>query len=515
MNHLDLMNEMIPGYISLPEALRNTFEHSEKGQQVTGILNEAANAIQQGENNLLAWLGLGTNKSRQEYIQYYRIQIEFVVGHAFLNQVKENNAKTEQYKDLCLNLLTKYADFYAQAYSNQLNFQLFFDQQKTCLNIQLLNDAWFINFETALANYIKKNMDVSKTQSLFMNNSTFMFDMCQESFAYLSQQKEAKSFFDLIYKIADAHAFLQAIGFATQNESSWLAAFDLINYFRMMNYVAETKTFFFKLIQPFMPILIEYFAINKEQNLFWQIIRTLTPLLIVSAVIILTAALLSSFVIPEVAFLFLLIPTLYVGLLATSCYVVAKNAIYNHLHIQQFGGQFNIPEYQVNDGMIKSFDNIDNATKVRNYYVEEIKACFEKEKEYAGLTKLSDMDKNHRQINATRSRDLTLEWYDIHSNPALTTNQTLNIALNRIQLDGKSVCKKIPVLANNTSEKEINDFSHEVSHSIKTALESQDIAHTPRFFAPIAYLKHKEQVHFLKTFKDELEQTKQQMSPVS
>lgn len=252
-------------------------------------------------------------------------------------------------------------------------------------------------------------------------------------------------FFSTLDKIADAHAFIQATGFATQNENSNLSWLDIYNYSRSKEYIAESKKDMYRFFHPFMPIFAEYRDISQhEQNVVRQIIRTLMPLLIVAAVVVLVSTLLSSIIISETAFLFILLPTLYIaGVIATS-YVLTKDNLYHSVRQLYYGGAYAIPEYQVNARMEAGFNSPERARQVREFYTDEIKRCYETEARYQHMQPgtLTDMDQHDRKDNAQRKDLLLLEWYDIHSNTAVGCNRISDIILKRIQQDGLKACEQ-------------------------------------------------------------------------
>lgn len=252
-----------------------------------------------------------------------------------------------------------------------------------------------------------------------------------------------EAFFSTIDQLADAHAFIQASGFATQNETSHLSWIDMYNYTRSRQYIADAKNDLFRFFNPFIPLIAEWRNINKyEKNVVLQIVRTLIPILIMAAVIILVATLLSPIAIPEAASILILIPTLYVGALIATGYVLTRDNLHKRFRQWYYGGEYAIPEYQVNARMKIGFTSPEQASQVRDFYILELDTCYKIETQYQTKDPgtLSDTDMAIRKKNAERKDSLHLEWYDIHTNPRVGSNRIKEIALKRIQTDGLAAC---------------------------------------------------------------------------
>ena len=531
MNFLSLASMLIPGYETLPVNIRVAFEKTDSGKKLTDAIEQLSDTLEPAENirffpNLWQMMSPEPTRSREENIEHakecfnYRLSTSLEYG-SILYEIRQIKERSALIKSAYLDLL----ESTCKEHLNILNIDIFNTQHvKTLANLALATDEWLTLYETSLLNHIKNNISHINGKEPFQKSLIISKIHARDSLANLyaymcsvrNNQKEIKWCIDTFYGISDAHAFLQATGFATQNETSWLAGFDIVNYFRLSGYVAETKSILSKFMQPFTPLYAEYSSINKEQNILRQIYRTLMPMLIVSATVILVSALLSCFVIPEIAFLFILIPTLYLGLVAASSYVVTKDLIYNKHQQHRFGGQFEVPEYKTNNEMIASFGNA-TANKVRDFYVGEISLCFTKEEAYQTKVKLNQDEIESRQKKSDRSRELQFEWYDIHSNPKLSTNATVNIALNRLQRDGRDACDAIQKNLKNELENEIPAFVHDIAKQVKSSLES--LTHTPSsrqhifsikdserhcFFTRPACFKHREDIERLNVLRDEI-----------
>ncbi|MBA2652874.1 MAG: hypothetical protein H0U73_11480, partial [Tatlockia sp.] len=194
-------------------------------------------------------------------------------------------------------------------------------------------------------------------------------------------------------KMLDAHAFIQYSGASTQNESSYLVFFDLLNYYRSLDHILESKSILYGLIKPFTPLYEEYKSIGlTEKSSLRKIIRTLIPILIVVGVVIAIFLMFSPLALAEIPLLLIAIPAIILGLYLASQYVVWKDVIYQTIR-EKYYGAFETPEFQVNDRMRKIFGDDDKAKLIKDIYVNELKLCdkYEKEKPYCQGAELNTL----------------------------------------------------------------------------------------------------------------------------
>ena len=521
MNFLHLANELIPGYDTLPTCVRTAFENTVVGKELTKSAHKLDKMIHSGFfAQFFQDSDDDEDDSVEEKINMVRFALQDKIGDSneyqrLTDQINRQPALTNMHKEMLKHVKSTYLNLLnttCQNHINVLNLEQFNIEHANTLAQRIFStDEWLEKYKTALQEQIKNNIGLIDNKNPFPKTPTLSKKSALNSLANLysymcsvrDNQEEVQWCVNHLNQIADAHGFLQATGFATQNETSWLAVFDLVNYFRLAGNIAETKTILSKFLQPFMPLLLEYSDLNKEQDVVRQIVRTVMPMVIVSAAVILVSALLSAFVIPEVAFLFILLPTVYLGRIAASGYVVMKDQIYNDIR-QYWYGQYDIPEYQFNEGMIASFGSEEKAKMVRDFYINEIKICASTEMDYQAQTKLNQVSQDKRKANANRNRELQFEWYDIHSNPNLSTDATVKIALNRLQLEGRKVCDAIHNQLNTDINKEIPELIHQVADEIRASVERSilpkvqelKIAYTeqPRFFAQPACFKQREEM---------------------
>lgn len=239
---------------------------------------------------------------------------------------------------------------------------------------------------------------------------------------------------NFLVEMSDAHGFIQAIGFSTQNESSFLAIFDIYNYGRLAKKIAEAKSIVSSLLKPLLPIYKEYREISLfEKNALFKIIKTVMPMLILASFMVLISVLLAPLVLPELVFIFILIPTLYLGLVLTAKYVEIKDKLYQAARSLFYGD--NIPEFQMNERLQEIFKN--SAQWVINYYLKEIKQCESIELSFAKKAKKGLLDEEsiqERDANNLKKYALCLEWYDIHSNyEHVSTDTARTLVKNRIK----------------------------------------------------------------------------------
>lgn len=497
----------LPDYNLLPMDTRAAFESTDDGENLTEQVLLLSSKLNDIVNNSIfnafinAFNRVAFSKptmSGEEFIEAAQIYLDQSMRHSkkyqtikqHIANIKIQNANSRRlnlFEPVYFNLLQEMSKRYMSPMNLDGLNKIY--AQKLLTHIKQL-DAWAKEYSDALQSHINDNICLTSDEiKLFLappiSSKQRVRDSLSHLYTYLLKRrknpKEINRYADAINKAADAHAFLQATGFATQNETSWLAVFDIVNYFRMAGGIAEAKSILFKFLEPFTPLLLEYSNINREQNIIKQIIRTIIPFLIVSLAVTLVAALLSSIVIPEIAFIFILIPTLYLGLIAASGYVVVKDQVYNMLSQLWFGGQFEIPEYQVNENMTLSF-GLDNAIKVRLFYITEINTCLEKEIEYKGKARLSDLEIKSRQENTERHNLLLLEWYDMHSNPHLSTNAARDIALNRLRLEGRMTYEAMKQSHQPELETTIPMYANEIANKIKETIYRQSETNKHTFF---------------------------------
>ena len=257
-------------------------------------------------------------------------------------------------------------------------------------------------------------------------------------FKQLLGEKNIENQWLFIKKIADAHAFIQATGFSTQNEASLLSMLDMINYHRAHESIFEIKTIMSSLFNPFSPLFREYQALIHEQNTLLKVIRATMPMVIIAATIIAVSMLLSSVLIHDIAFIFILMPTLYVGLFIATQYINAANTIYHTTRQAYYGGRYEVPEFQIqpNDRIDMGYkaDKI-KTNAIRLFYIQEINNCDQIER-FFEKKHLTTLELKQKADNLKKRHMLQLEWYDMKCNKDVGIDKIPAIALQRIQTDG-------------------------------------------------------------------------------
>jgi hypothetical protein len=297
-------------------------------------------------------------------------------------------------------------------------------------------DEWFQKYENKLHKQVIKQLQLINGKKWEVRQNGLADDLL-ESLSYLWNNPAVNRANEFLRKMADAHGFIQATSFSTQNESSYLAILDVYNYARYHEQIAEGRTILNSLLSPLLPLYNEYKDIALyEKNPYWKSFRTIMPIVIVAAFIILVAVILSPLALPELAFTAAFIPALLIGLALATKYVSVKNEVYKNLRERYYGGAFEIPEFQVNPRMLGAFGTMEKASRVRAFYINGIKACDDLEREYSlkheqGLLSQEDIDL--RKENRKKRHQLCLEWYDIHSNNDLDFHRSSLIVSNRLQ----------------------------------------------------------------------------------
>ena len=297
-------------------------------------------------------------------------------------------------------------------------------------------DDWFKKYEDKLHKQVIKQLQLINGKKWEVRQNGLTDDLL-ESLSYLWNNQAVNRANEFLRKMADAHGFIQATSFSTQNESSYLAILDVYNYARYQEQIAESRTILTSLLSPLLPLYNEYKDIALyEKNPYWKSFRTIMPIVVVVAFIILVSVALSPLALPELAFSAVFILALLIGLALATKYVSVKNEIYKNLRERYYGGAFEIPEFQVNARMLGAFGTMEKASRVRTFYINAIKDCDDLEKEYSlkheqGLLSQEDIDL--RKENRKKRHQPCLEWYDIHSNNDLDFHRAPLIVSNRLQ----------------------------------------------------------------------------------
>lgn len=283
--------------------------------------------------------------------------------------------------------------------------------------------------------------------------------------SFTDAKKVALGFMD---QIADAHGFIQAIGWSTQNENSLFAIIDAYNYLRYYSAIAEYRDILYGLLAPLFPIYYEYRHIAlHETNVLFKVTRALIPMLIVAGVIVAAGAFLAPYAIPELAFAFLCVPLLYLGLALASLYISVKDVIYQEARRFWYGGTYQLPEFQQNERLNLAFG--DQADPIRNYYINALKACDDIEADYAQYENLSSEEQTLRNDNKKRRQTLVLEWFDIHENKKIAYDETRPIVQNRLKQDRAALWKTFGAKYKN-DEADIKNHVKDIKSDLETRI---------------------------------------------
>lgn len=112
-------------------------------------------------------------------------------------------------------------------------------------------------------------------------------------------------------------------------------------------------------------------------------------------------------------------------------------------------GEFEIPEYQINQRMISTFHNENNALAIRQFYVKRLQELIEKVerlhlKESNGILTEEDLATQEKLIK--KQEQLLIDWYDIHSNYKLSSEHARIVLLKRLQEEGKETYQLLVAL---------------------------------------------------------------------
>lgn len=307
-------------------------------------------------------------------------------------------------------------------------------------------DDLFQTYEAKLHKHLVKQMQLINGKA-WQIKQTGMLENLYGSLSVLWNNKALDKTEEFLDKMADAHGFIQATGFATQNENSYFAILDLYNYKRYNAQINETKSILLSLFRPLIPLYNEYKEIAfYEKNSWLKTFRMIMPMLIIAGCIILVAAALTPLALPELAFFAAFIPAFFAGLVVATKYVSLKNYLYKNIRDYYYGGSYEIPEFQINARMVSAFGDENKAQGVRAFYVDELKHCDKIESNYAlkheyGILNQTDIDCRKNNIN--KRHQLCLEWYDIHSNKDLSYEEAPVIALHCLQQTSENEYAKL------------------------------------------------------------------------
>jgi len=370
--------------------------------------------------------------------------------------------------------------------------------------------------EKTLIQHLRSKSPVKKTSSSSTKNTTSTVSGINTSLAYLWTQcdkKEGSSALTAFFNtMADAHGLIQVTGWSTQNENSLFAIFDYHNYMRYKDNIAEARFIVASLIAPFYPLFTEYQDIaRREKNTLLKIIRTVVPMLITAGFIIGVTALLPV-ALPELAFVILAIPLLYLSFALASLYVKTKELVYQgYRHVMYQGDLNNFPEFKLNDNLLDDFGG--TAQTIREYYIKALQACDTAEHNYTKQKKLSVQEGTSREINLEKRNALLLEWFDLHDNTKLYKDQTPQIALERLKTDEHALSKQFNAIQKN-DEREIKALVCSMSTYLQATFEgaepANDTSSSHRFFPRC--LEHRDEIIRLQALETSIKAKSQNMT---
>ncbi len=286
-------------------------------------------------------------------------------------------------------------------------------------------------------------------------------------------------------RIAQAYQFIQYTGFGSQSD---FFIFDVYSAIRNSGKISEFKQITYGLLKPFHPLFHEYQSIGLyETNEFRKIVRALIPLLIATGVFIAITAVLAPLGLPEIAFMVTLIPSLFIGLGIASVYCKFKDNLYQSFRQYYYGGQYQLPEFKVNERMIFIFG--DSASIVQNYYINALKNCKEIEdccasREDIGL--LTELESKLRIKNRQQFHVLINEWHDIHQNHQITQEKVKSIVDKRLNSEIDSKLSKLSAKVTGIKKKELHAWN---SQAQKTTDVTVPLAQLPKLVTKLGIFK--------------------------
>lgn len=323
-----------------------------------------------------------------------------------------------------------------------------------------------------------------------------------------SKNEKIKGLTEKSDELADAFTFFQATG-AVQMENPVVALLNLYNVQRYSGNVKEIKGILSSVGLILAPLRQEMRDISRMRNPFAIFLKVIMPFAIAIGTAALVSIALNPLGLSGLAMSMVVILSLLPGFGLSSLYILGKNKVHAFLRNHYYGGYFETPEFQLNERMIKAFNN-DLATKVREFYISEIKS-FDAEllmlnKKGNTLTSCEITRKN--TVIAEKSK-LMLEWYDIHSNPNVGIDKLNEIFIKRIQLTYKD-------LREDSLEKSTTIFAKEIKERVAQQLPELECKLKAKsftaykensflFFNKGLITKRREQMAELKDLKEEAE----------
>ncbi|WP_419419063.1 hypothetical protein ACNVED_10975 [Legionella sp. D16C41] len=486
-------------------------EHFHNDAELTELRNNIAQEeIRENLSRLAHYFNLFNYRLKPTSI---KIELDNLIAAVNLsNKMPETIAKLK-YEHLS-NIIYYCMDKVSMLDIQFIDLQQFNKEQANLLTTAILeafaNDL-ALNLHELLNHYHLSLKQYINKQLLLINGKNLERDTLPQppnllnSLSYLLSNPLLNQTNEFLRRLSDAHAFIQATGFATQNESSFLAIFDFYNYNRFAGQVAEAKSILSSLFNPFLPLYSEYKEVALyEKSFFWKLYRTVMPVIIAVSFIVLIAALLSPLGLPELAFAAVFLPTLFIGVALATKYVQVKDKLYNALREMYYEGSYEIPEFQINERMLAAFGKASTAYIVKNYYIKTIQACIEIDKFYQAKKEkglLTSEEIQAQKDNTTKLNLLYLEWYDIHSNRELSYTVVSSIILTRLKAESnkeykalKAAFEKESTIINQTIDKAVEDLevtlsgeeslSRPKNTNAKATVPTLKIHYTPKLFKP-------------------------------
>ena len=325
------------------------------------------------------------------------------------------------------------------------------ETQKDILFYALAGHLYYSNINKA-----KKKQILSKEFNTHLGRyqkyrTSYNFPDLKTCFSYLlhrvAQQTSVKKTKEQIDRIANVHLLFGILGL--REPAGWmLENIDIYNYVNFADDVNTLKTVLFAFAKPLRSFFMEYVQITKfEKNPLNFLFRSTIPILIMTCFVAFAFSLMVPFAMHAVIEIIMLIPTLYISMVAASFYVDLKNKAFEALIIYWRGSRYEQDAFKKNDRILLGFSNDANiAESVCNYYVECFTDC---DAIVSSLSKkferglLTDEQIVYYQAMLKREALLKLEWYDIHDNHYLGVDNIKTLVLKRLHQDAHEAYQDI------------------------------------------------------------------------
>lgn len=280
----------------------------------------------------------------------------------------------------------------------------------------------------------------------------------------LSTVQDTKAQMD---RIANVHLLYGILGL--REPAGWvLENIDIYNYVNIAEDVNTAKTVLFAFAKPLHSFFMEYVEITKlEKKPLDFLFRATMPILIMTCFVAFAFSLMVPFAMHAIIEIIMLIPTLYISMVAASVYVDLKNQAFENWIIYWRGSRYEHEAFKKNDRMLHGFDGNKVITQaVCDYYVACLTDCDAIISSLQGSS--SDEQIAYHQAMLKRAALLKMEWYDIHDNHSLGFNNIKTLVMKRLDDDALEAYQDIYNAGNGYIKRLIEELEQHLGRCTST-----------------------------------------------